>query len=134
MASKELGTQMVRYAASGGILTLLYSGIYWVFAVPLALPALLANTIAFCVNLVAGWALHSRWTFRGYSLRGLWFAAFPRFFLINVAGYTLNSFWVWLIVEHLGGSVLVSILPIALITPWLMFWLNRRWIFVAPAL
>lgn len=130
MSSGDIKGQLFRYAVSGGMLTLLYSSVYWVIAVPFATPALLANSVAFLVNLAAGWLIHSRWSFRGHGIRNLRHTAFYRFFLINVAGYTLNSFWVWLIVEQMGGSVPLSILPIALITPWLSFWLNRRWIFM----
>ena len=132
MSTGELKGQLVRYAVSGGILMLLYSSVYWVLAVPFATPALFANTVAFLLNLAAGWVIHSRWSFRGYSLPNQRRVAVFRFFFINVAGYALNSFWVWLIVERLGGSVPLSIVPIALITPWFSFWLTRQWIFVPP--
>lgn len=124
-----LSGQMLRYGISGGLLTLFYSAVYWTMAARLSVPALIANTIAFLLTLAAGWLIHSRWSFRGHGRRERPRIAYARFLLINLAGYALNSFWVWLIVVRLGGSVALSILPIVLITPWLMFWLNRRWTF-----
>ena len=128
-SNRGLTGQILRYGVSGGLLTVFYSAVYWTAATQLAVPALIANTIAFVLTLVAGWLIHSRWSFRGHGRRERPRIAYARFLLINLAGYALNSFWVWLIVVRLGGSVPLSILPIVLITPWLMFWLNRRWTF-----
>lgn len=127
--SPNLTGQMLRYGVSGVLLTIFYSTVYWTVATQLGVPALIANSAAFALTLAVGWVIHSRWSFRGHGTRQRPRIAYQRFFLINLAGYALNSFWVWLIVERLGGSVPVSILPIALITPWLSFWLNRRWTF-----
>ena len=121
--------QIVRYGISGGALVLFYSAIYWTGAALLGIPALIANTIAFLATLVLGWAIHSRWSFRGHGRRDRPMIAYSRFLLVNLAGYALNSFWVWLIVERLQGSVTASLVPIALVTPWLSFWANRRWTF-----
>jgi putative flippase GtrA len=128
-SNPNLTGQMLRYGVSGVLLTLFYSTVYWAVATQLGVPALIANSAAFVLTLATGWVIHSRWSFRGHGPRERPREAYKRFVLINLAGYALNSFWVWLIVERLGGSVLMSILPIVLITPWLMFWLNRRWTF-----
>lgn len=124
-----LPRQAVRYAISGCALVLLYSAVYWTLADPLAVPALVANSAAFLTNLAAGWLVHSRWSFAGHGPAVRPDAAFRRFLLINIAGYALNSLWVWLIVEQLGSPVTASLLPIVLVTPLLMFWANRRWAF-----
>ena len=126
--NSDLTGQMLRYGVSGVALTLFYSTVYWAVATQLGVPALIANSVAFVLNLAAGWIIHSRWSFRGHGRRERPREAYKRFVLINLAGYALNSFWVWLIVERLGGSVPASIC-LVLITPWLMFWLNRRWTF-----
>lgn len=121
--------QIVRYGISGGALVLLYSAIYWTGAQAFGIPPLIANSIAFAVTLALAWAVHSRWSFRGHGRRDRPLVAYSRFLLVNLAGYALNSFWVWLIVGRLHGSVTVSLLPIALVTPWLSFWANRQWTF-----
>ena len=128
-SDRALTGQILRYGISGALLTVFYSAIYWTAAVPLSVPALIANSLAFVATLVAGWLIHSRWSFRGHGDSERPPIAYVRFLLINLAGYALNSFWVWLIVLRLGGSVALSILPIAFVTPWLSFWLNRRWAF-----
>ncbi len=121
--------QMIRYGITGAGLTAFYSAIYWGTAVLLGVPALIANSLAFAATLVIGYAVHSRWSFRGHGSRDRPLRSTGRFLFVNFAGYLLNSFWVWLIVERSGGSVALSILPIAFVTPWLSFTLNRRWTF-----
>ena len=121
--------QLVRYGISGVVLALFYSVVYWVLATQAGVPALIANTIAFLVSLAAGWLIHSRWSFRGHGPSERSGLAYGRYFLVNVAAYGLNSFWVWLIVLRSGGSVALSIVPILGVTPWICFWINRRWTF-----
>jgi putative flippase GtrA len=121
--------QAVRYLISGAILTLIYSTIYWAFADPLHTPPLFANTIGFLAALSCGWVLHSRWTFSGEGDRSKPAIAFARFLAVNLAGYALNSLWVWLIVAKLGANVSLPILPIAVVTPALMFVANKFWTF-----
>ncbi len=129
MPDKEWKDQILRYGVSGAALVALYSAIYWVGAELVGIPALVANTIAFVVTLILGWILHSQWSFRGHGRRDRPLIAYCAFLLVNLAGYALNSFWVWLIVERLHESVAASLVPIALGTPWLSFWANRRWTF-----
>ncbi|HLL31395.1 MAG TPA: GtrA family protein [Allosphingosinicella sp.] len=121
--------QLVRYGISGVILALFYSAVYWTLAALAGVPALIANTAAFLVSLAAGWLIHSRWSFRGHGRAERTGLAYGRYVIVNAAAYGLNSFWVWLIVERSGGSVTLSIVPILGITPWICFWINRRWTF-----
>lgn len=119
----------MRYLVSGALLTSLYSSIYWTLAGPLNTPPLLANTAGFLAALVSGWVLHSRWTFRGQGDRSRPVVSYLRFLTVNLAGYALNSLWVWLIVTVFAGNVALPIIPIALLTPALMFVANRFWTF-----
>lgn len=121
--------QLVRYGISGVILALFYSAVYWTLATQADIPALIANTFAFLVSLAAGWLIHSRWSFRGHGPSRRSGLAYGRYFIVNVAAYGLNSFWVWLVVIRSGGSVALSIVPILGVTPWVCFWINRRWTF-----
>ena len=126
---RGLAGEAVRYGISGAALAVLYSAVYWTLAAPMGIPVLLANTAAFAVNLVAGWALHSRWSFANRSASGPARTAYSRYFAVNAASYALNSIWVWTIVERLHGSVALSIIPVVTITPAFTFALNRAWIF-----
>lgn len=129
LLTPELRDQIVRYGISGAGLTAFYSLIYWVLAVPIGIAPLLANTAAFLATVVAGWIVHSRWSFRGHGSRDKPMRQGLVFLAVNIAGFLLNSVWVWLLVEHFGLAPSWPILPIMFVTPWLSFYFNRRWTF-----
>ena len=129
LMNREVAGQAFRYGVSGAALAGVYAVFYWIMAAPLGVPPLIAHTLAFVVALVAGWILHSRWSFRGQADARLPRAAYGRFLFVNLAGYALNGGWVWLLTEALGLGPSWPLLPILMVTPWLMFLLNRRWTF-----
>lgn len=129
MARSELAGEAIRYGISGVMLATLYSAVYWSLAELAGIPVLVANTIAFGVNLIAGWAIHSRWSFAGHRLAENQAHAYAGFFLINLASYGLNSLWVWLIVDRFHQSVALSIVPVVTLTPAITFLLNRYFVF-----
>jgi putative flippase GtrA len=126
-SNRELAGQMLRYGVIGVGLAALYAAIYWAGATLLAMPAQLANGAGFVAALVAGYILHSQWSFRGHGQRSGW--SWSRFLVVNFAGYLLNCLWVWLIVDELARPVALSIVPIVTLTPLFTFLLNRRWTF-----
>ena len=123
----DLVGQGFRYGLTGTALAGLYAAVYWCSATLLAMPAQLANAGGFAAALVAGYILHSRWSFRGHGRRDSWSAG--RFLVVNFAGYLLNCLWVWLLVDRLDYPVALSIVPIVTLTPMFTFLLNRRWTF-----
>lgn len=127
--SPELRRQITRYAISGGALTAFYAGVYWVSAVPAAIDPLLANVIAFAATIVIGFIVHSRWSFAGHGRRDRPVRSGVTFLAVNLAGFALNSLWVWLIAVRIGADPSWPLVPIVLVTPWLSFYLNRRWTF-----
>jgi len=127
--SNDLLKQLFRYAISGGGLTLFYSVIYWTAAVPAGVNPLIANSLAFLVTVVLGFIVHSRWSFAGHGRRDRPVRSSALFLLVNLVGFALNSFWVWLIAVYWGFSPSAPLLPIIFITPWVSFYLNRRWTF-----
>lgn len=129
LRSKDLRRQLIRYAISGGGLTLFYSAVYWIAAVPAGINPLIANCIAFAVTVVLGFVVHSRWSFAGHGRRDRPVRAPAIFLLVNLAGFALNSFWVWAIAVYGGLSPSLPLLPIIFVTPWVSFYLNRRWTF-----
>jgi putative flippase GtrA len=126
-SNRELAGQVLRYGVTGVGLAALYAAIYWAGATLLAMPAQLANGAGFLAALVAGYVLHSQWSFRGHGRRSGW--SWSRFLVVNFAGYLLNCLWVWLIVDELARPVALSIVPIVTLTPLFTFLLNRRWTF-----
>ena len=126
-SNPELAGQMLRYGVTGIGLAALYAAIYWAGATLAAMPAQLANGAGFVAALIAGYILHSQWSFRGHGRRSGW--SWSRFLVVNFAGYLLNCLWVWLIVDELARPVALSIVPIVTLTPLFTFLLNRRWTF-----
>lgn len=127
--SDDLRRQIFRYAISGGGLTLFYSAIYWIGAVVVLMDPLIANTLAFLITVILGFIVHSRWSFAGHGRRDRPARASAMFLLVNLVGFALNSLWVWLIAVYWALSPSLPLLPIIFVTPWVSFYLNRRWTF-----
>lgn len=126
----EVAGQLVRFALTGGLLTLLVAGGYWVVAELFGVDPMLSMTLNFLVFTGLGYLLHSRWSFRGHGARdGSPAARTARFFTVNVIGFLSNQFFVWLLVERMGGPTWWPVIPIIFVTPLLTFALNRQWVF-----
>jgi putative flippase GtrA len=122
--------QMIRFGLTGGLLTLLVAGGYWVVATVLGVEPMLSMTINYLVFTGVGYLLHSRWSFKGHGDRERPAAArTARFFTVNTLGFLSNQFFVWLLVKHLGGPTWWPVIPILFVTPLVTFALNRRWVF-----
>ena len=119
--------QGLRYGLTGIALAALYAAIYWSGASWLGMPAQIANGAGFAAALVAGYVLHSRWSFRGHGRRSSW--SWGRFLAVNFTGYLLNCLWIWLIVDQWSYPVAAAIIPIVTLTPIFTFLLNRSWTF-----
>jgi putative flippase GtrA len=121
--------QMVRFGLTGGLLTLLVAGGYWIVAELLGVEPMLSMTLNYLVFTGLGYVLHSRFSFKGHGARDNAPVRTFRFFTVNTLGFLLNQFFIWLLVKHLGGPVWWSVVPIVLVTPLVTFSLNRRWVF-----
>jgi putative flippase GtrA len=121
--------QLVRYAITGGLASIVNIAIYWVGATFLGVNPNLAMLIGYVGAVVTGYVVHSRWSFRGHGRRDNVVRTGGRFFLVSLVSLALNSFWVWLLVEHFGGPTWWPIPLVLGVTPLAIFWLNRRWVF-----
>jgi putative flippase GtrA len=130
-APQSMLGQLIAYAIGGGAMTLFHAAVYWLLAEPADVEPYIANSIAAIAAGLAGYVLHSKWTF-GHGDRQVGAgASLLRYAIVSLLCFALNSFWVWLVVKHLGRSVAESIVPMILVTPWLAFALNRFWTFRA---
>ena len=77
--------------------------------------------------MIVGYFAHGWVSFRGHGERDDHARIGTRFVAVNVFGYLLNSFWVWLLVERLDGPNWWPIVPNVVLTPLLTFALHRRW-------
>lgn len=121
--------QLWRYGISGGLVTALGVGIYWVAAVPMQVAPLAANLLGYLVAVATGYFMHSRWSFRGHGRRDNPVRTTGRFFLVSLVSFGLNSVWVWVLTDWFGAAPSWPVVPMLLVTPLVTFELNRRWVF-----
>ncbi len=124
----ELFGQLVRYALTGGLASIVNIGVYWVLAAR-GMDPNLAWALGFAAAVLVGYVVHSRWSFRGHGRRDNLARTGGRFVIVSLVSFGLNSFWVWLLVQQLELP-LWSPYPLVLaVTPLVVFLLNRRWVF-----
>ncbi len=125
----ELFGQLVRYALTGGLASIVNIGVYQIGAGQFGIDPNLAWTMGFVAAMLVGYVVHSRWSFRGHGKRDNLARTGGRFIVVSLVSFGLNSFWVWLLVKALELP-LWSPYPLALgVTPLVVFTLNRRWVF-----
>ncbi|MCA1749393.1 MAG: GtrA family protein [Parasphingopyxis sp.] len=122
-----LAGQLARYGAVGLGVTLLGAGVYWVTATIFGVAPLIANLIAYVAMVTIGYALHSRFSFRGHGVRDS--RTGGRFLIASWASLGLNSLWVWIATGVFEGADWWPIPAMILVTPLAIFWLNRKWVF-----
>jgi putative flippase GtrA len=124
----ELFWQLVRYALTGGLASIVNIGVYWLLAAR-GMDPNLAWTIGFAAAVVVGYIVHSRWSFRGHGRRDNLARTGGRFVIVSLVSFGLNSFWVWLLVRQLELPLWAPYPPVLIVTPLVVFALNRRWVF-----
>jgi putative flippase GtrA len=122
--------QLLRYALTGGFITALGAGLYWVTARFMGVHPLLANVFAYALCVAIGYVLHSRFSFRGHGSRDDPAKRTSRFFLVSLVSFGLNSLFVWILTGPLlDGPEWWPVVPMLFVTPFVTFALNRRWVF-----
>lgn len=121
--------QLVRYGLIGAAVTVFGQVIYYVLAETRLTSPLVAIAIAWIAGVIVGYFAHGWISFAGHGERDNHAAMSTRFVAVNMIGYLLNSFWVWLLVERLGGPIWWPIIPNVALTPLMTFWLHRSWTF-----
>lgn len=121
--------QLIRYAVIGAAITAGGQAIYYVLAESRTTSPLVAIAIAWIVGVIVGYFAHGWISFAGHGQRDDHRRMGLRFVAVNLIGYALNSFWVWLLVDRLGGATWWPIIPNIALTPLMTFWLHRRWTF-----
>ena len=126
---RELIGQLIRFGIAGGLATLCYAIVYSPLAGFKVTSEQVANVAGYFVAMVTGYWLHSRWSFRGHGAAGV--RTGPRFFLVSLVSYVVNTFWVWLLTDDamLDGAWWWPLVPILFVTPLVTFALNRFWVF-----
>ena len=121
--------QAVRYGIAGLLITILFSASYWAVTELVGIDPMLSLTIVFVVFSGVSYVTHGAFSFRGYGARDRHHVRATRFFLVNLVGFALNQFFVWLLVKQLGGPTWWPIVPFIAVTPWVTFALHRKWVY-----
>ena len=121
--------QLVRYTLTGGLASIVNIGVYWGLRDRAHVDPNIAWAIGFVAAVLVGYVVHSRWSFRGHGRRDNFARTGGRFVIVSLVSFALNSMWVWLFVSHLGLPTWSPIPLVLGFTPFVIFWLNRRWVF-----
>lgn len=123
--------QLVRFALAGGFTTALYTIVYSPLAGYRITSEQVANLAGYLVAMIAGYVVHSRWSFRGHGTRDNAARTTSRFFAVSLVSYGANTFWVWLLTDDamLAGPWWWPLVPVLFVTPLVTFALNRLWVF-----
>ena len=121
--------QLIRYGIVGVLITAGGQAIYYGLAESRLTSPMVAIAIAWIVGVTVGYFAHGWVSFAGHGSRDDHAGMSTRFVAVNVIGYVLNSFWVWLLVERLGGPNGWPIPPNVILTPLMTFGLHRHWTF-----
>lgn len=126
---RAIAAQAIRYAFAGLVITVTFSAAYWAVTELLGIDPMVSLTIVFLVFTAISYFTHGAFSFRGHGARDRQHVRASRFLIVNIIGFMLNQFFVWLLVKHLGGPTWWPIVPFILVTPWVTFALHRRWVF-----
>jgi putative flippase GtrA len=122
--------QLIRYAFAGLCVTQFAACVYSGAVFFLRMDPMLANLFSTACGLVAGYIVHSRWSFaEGNSSSEGWQVG--RFLIAALVAFLINSMWVWLLTKVMHLSPLAPVPLMMLATPWISFLLNRHWVFKA---
>ena len=124
----EIFGQLVRYALTGGLASVVNIGVYWVLAAR-GMDPNLAWTAGFVAAVIVGYIVHSRWSFRGHGRRDNLARTGGRFVIVSLVSFALNQLWVWLLVRQMELPLWAPYPLVLGVTPLVIFALNRRWVF-----
>ncbi|HYZ49008.1 MAG TPA: GtrA family protein [Sphingomonas sp.] len=127
--ARAAATQLVRYAIIGGLITaggqaIYYFGVEWG-----GLDPNLSIALAWLIGVLVGYFAHGWISFAGHGARDDHARMSFRFVMVNLFGFAMNSFFVWLFVKALGGPTWWPIIPNIVVTPFATFLMHRYWTF-----
>lgn len=126
---RALFGQLVRYALTGGLASIVNIGVYQLLASQLAVDPNIAWALGFIAAVLVGYVTHSRWSFRGHGRRDNLARTGSRFVIVSLISFGLNSLWVWLLVQHFALPLWAPYPLVLGLTPLIVFTLNRKWVF-----
>ncbi len=128
---RELIKQLFRFGIVGGLATLMNSGIFLLLVKIVHFPPLLGNLLAFLFAFLISYFGHFIWTFENKEHN---YQKLIKFFIIALLGLGINTGFIWWIMHVLHQSAFIAILPMLFVTPLIVFFINRTWVFNDPSL
>ena len=126
---RTIALQAARYAFAGLVITLLFSASYWAVTDLGGVDPMVSLTIVFIVFTAISYCTPGSFSFRGQGARDRQHVRATRFLIVNVIGFALNQFFVWLLIKQLGGPTWWPTIPMVFLTPLLTFALHRRFVY-----
>ena len=123
--------QLIRYGIVGALITAGGQAIYYIGVEAFGIDPNISIGIAFVVGIIVGYFAHGWISFAGHGERENHAQMGTRFVVVNLFGFAMNSFFVWLLVKHLGGPTWWPIVPNIVLTPLATFWMHRKWTYGA---
>jgi putative flippase GtrA len=121
--------QVMRYGLVGGAVTVLQGAVYWLLSARAGWDPQLGNFAGYLAAVTAGFVAHGSFTFRGHDAQSAAPVRLARFVGVSLISLALNAFWVWLTVTVLEAPLRAPLPFMAVVTPGLVFILNRQWVF-----
>ena len=121
--------QMARYAIAGVAITLAVAASYWALTDFSVLDPMVSFTIVFLFFSLVSYITHGAFSFRGHGERDRHHVRMGRFLAVNLLGFLLNQFFIWLLVKQLGGPTWWPTIPFVFVTPLVTFALHRRFVY-----
>jgi putative flippase GtrA len=129
-SSGKLRRQLLRFGVVGLLATVVHLSVYAILAKFLALEPQPANLAAFVMAVPVSFAGQAAWTFHEQvDGQGLTVARLTRFCFASLTGLALNSLFVHIVTITFNASSLAALPLMAVVTPALLFALNRFWVF-----
>jgi len=110
-------------------ITIASAGSYWLLAGRGGLDPNLSLLLVFVVFTLIGFVAHGRITFGDHARSGGSSARLVRYVVVSLSGFIVNELFVFVLVKKAHGAVWWPVVPMILVTPWLLFGLNRFWVF-----
>lgn len=118
--------QLFRFGIIGGLATLVNCVVFVLLVDSLKLQPLAGNFLAFLSAFLISYFGHSWWTFKNKHHNK---ERLIKFFMTSMIGLAINSGFVWVLMHYLAQSAYIATLPMIFITPLLIFYINKTWVF-----
>lgn len=120
---------LVIFLVIGMGITVASAASYWLLADRAGIDPNLALLLVFVVFTLVGFVAHGRITFGDHARRGSTGARLLRYAVVSLTGLMVNEFFIFVLVKMAHGAVWWPVVPMILVTPWLLFAFNRFWVF-----